>query len=267
MDHPNGLAGSYTQVRCPLCDLVVRIHPDSPRELFRCLGCPQMLDPGIHEIALMAARSKRSMERVSPARIKRFLGFFACMAGNEKDLQGPRALIKGFPEFFPLPFPTTSLAAIRRRSMGESESDTLGLGLEDLSLHLLMEARDRLRRLWGQEDGNWRDWSLIELRKNVWELTAHPSIDPANARLRMAEGPPPEDAFQQAILYFQAHPRTARHCAYHGCNLEEYFFARRPNQRYCSGPCSASSRKESKRKWWDRKGNKLRAARRLAKDR
>jgi hypothetical protein len=96
-------------------------------------------------------------------------------------------------------------------------------------------------------------------------ITGDPNITHRAALTLLEAGPPPKDFFQQALLYLQERARSARRCANSQCAQEPYFFAEKPNQKYCSEICSNAARLESKKNWWDLHGSEWREEREKAR--
>jgi hypothetical protein len=114
----------------------------------------------------------------------------------------------------------------------------------------ILEFRDAVRRAWKAPDKRSRLYAVI----------------PMLARFARREGSP-ESAIERALFYLLDDGHLARVCGNAECPAP-YYWARRPNQKYCSGDCALPAQRETKLRWWQTKGAERRraaAARRLKK--
>ncbi len=287
---------------CPVCWEETRDTLCNENACSRC-GCP--LDWHVHRAESMRERLRLSRRRVSARRARDFLLSLVNMsrveflpqpvehhrppyswlvgvqsADMEAAYESAQLLIKRFPEFFPAPFPEDSYFARRiyKPDNGfppqfnrwpqivrpgiralDDEEDAI-----DKSLHHLVMMHGQLQRLWRTPEKHLRDWMIYVLRREAWEITVDPSVAEIDTAF-VLEQPPPNDAFQQALLYLQTRVHRTRCCGNVDCNQLPYFFADKPNQRYCSDICAYVVQKEAKRKWWVEHGRKWRKSKKLAK--
>jgi hypothetical protein len=254
----------------------------------RC-RCGSRLDPQAHRAEIMRERLRLTRHPVTARRAREFLLTLANMSrdwlvmctaeGIEHVFEGAKRLVKKFPEFFPSPFPEDSYAlrTINRRwqqwphpvepegmlaptFMDSPSSKWMSPSM--YSLHSLVLIHGNMQLLWKTHERKRRDWLVHNLRRDAWEITVHPSVGLDDfGGMFLHDQSPPEDAFQQALLYLQTRAHMARCCANTECKQLPFFFADKPNQKYCSDICSQAVRAEAKRQWWADKGAQWRASR------
>lgn len=281
MMHSNRLASETVEIRCPACGIpatIFRKYPDNGlKPLCSNFNCQQPLDPVEHELRAIDARVRTSMQRFAAHRVRAFLeglvntGGRAGMRANEReDREAAEYFIRQFRDFFPAPFPETSLRIMHQEDPRGPKFGGVSFSQaqrRQLCLDELLGLRNRLRFAWGAEDANRREWLVFDCRKYARFLTAHPSVDLVAAGKVLIDEPPPNDGLQQALRYFQRNGHIARRCAYGRCSLSQFFFAENPNQRYCSEICSAGARSEAKNLWWAQNGAEWRKQRSHRKSR
>ncbi len=129
--------------------------------------------------------------------------------------------------------------------------------------------RDLLRKAWDATDSRKREWYLYELgaydhklredRKLQQEVEDPVLLDavlgeyirPGSTlfRLRTTEPPAKATALDQAVFYFKANSKKARHCLNRDCP-HPYFFQSKKGQKYCSPACSTPAKRAAKLRWW-----------------
>ncbi len=241
------------QVVCPACATESHIERSGK---WTC-ACGQKLDAELHKAEEMREHWRLALRPITAKRARAFLLHLANLtAVNSDDVAGAARLVNRFRGFFPLPFPDDSYLVREMREMSRGTETTADEN-RNMALQQLIACRNRLRHLWVTADREQRDWNMYLLRKYAYSLTAHPTVDTGAHWRMLDESPPPKDAFQQALLYFQLRVQLARICANPNCDVP-YFFADRGNQQYCSDICSYSTRAEAKRQWWATKGEEWR---------
>lgn len=228
--------------------------------------CLQPLDPGAHKAEAIVERQMLALRPIPAERLREFLLDLANMPVLDvDDIAGATRLVGRFREFFPLPYPDDSWLAhaIRTsKARGTPHQDAIpATETRKQSLRSLIGCRNDLRRLWQVEDMDQKDWGIHLLREQMYHISAHPTIASGVFARMLKEGPPPRDALQQALLYFQAKSYLARICARRDCNHLPFFFAEKSNQQHCSPDCARASQSESKRRWWLSEGKRWRKAR------
>jgi len=275
MTHSNRLAAKTVEIRCPACGRPATIFREYPNDGSKphCdnFNCQQQLDPVAHELRAIDARVRKSMQRFPARRLRAFLeglvntGVPAGMRANEReDRRAAEYFIRKFRDFFPEPFPETSLSVVLLEDPRGPKFGGFTFSQEQrrqLSLGRLLGLRNRLRFAWSAEDVDRKEWLVFDCRKSARFLTAHPSIERVVAEKVLIDEPPPYDGFQQALRYFQRNGHIARRCVYRRCDLSQFFFAEHPNQRYCSEICSEAARSEAKNLWWSQNGTEWRKKR------
>jgi hypothetical protein len=263
-------------VRCPACGNDTSI---TGTQKYECRRCGQTLDPREHRIAILAEREAAMMRRINARQARAFLVALANIKGmpyglvflpaSPEDLafqyresfspamdnyQEAKWLVnhKLFRQFFPPNFPDSWLA----RSCGGSEEQK-----QAASLAQIVTARNYLHLAWKATDSDERAWRIRALREFARQITIHPSASSTSLTASLQIGPPPKDAFQQALLYFQSHGSLARRCLNPDCRQTPYFFAEKPNQKYCNERCSEVARNAAKKLWWKRHGTAWRKSR------
>jgi len=73
----------------------------------------------------------------------------------------------------------------------------------------------------------------------------------------------PQTTLQRALAYLMENSHVAKICANPDCR--RYFIADRSNTQYCSEKCLEAARRETKRAWWDEKGDEWRRKRTKSK--
>jgi hypothetical protein len=171
-------------------------------------------------------------------------------------------IVRHFKKFFAPEFPQDSVGLrfskpFREHALGRSmTSDETRL----LALVGVKALQNLLRMAWTTTDKDARQWQTNQLRRLAWGLTVHPSVDQGVLERMLSDGPPPRDTLQQALFYFQSRAPQARLCANPECRQTRFFFADKPNRKYCSDICSEAARTASKKLWWDDHGTEWRKA-------
>jgi hypothetical protein len=250
----------FVNVVCPACGTQHSVRRGDPHE--RLCGCLQKLDADAHKAEVIRERQRLVLTLISARRIREFMLDLLNMPGDTEDVAGAARLVNRFSEFFPKPFPDDCWLV---RSLREER----GVELEErkTALGQLIGLRNHLRYMWRVPEKKTKDWLIHEARKAAFTITAHPTISSGVIERMLVDGPPPEDALQQALLYCQARTHLARLCANPMCDVWPYFFAEKPNQRYCSDSCSYATRAEAKKQWWIDKGHEWRKSQRAATSR
>ena len=249
--------------RCPTC--LRNIHIDFDLALAASTGnrpitceCGQILDRNADDVDVANVRSRTVVRPLDPQTARAFILRLANMRLEWDMLHEADRFVECFPEFFPFSYP--------QRCLGLEIGDLFGVpadmkpeNYELCALSYLYYFQGTLRSAWDCPDKDVRTWRLIAARKEAFYISGDPAISAETAGKVLRSGPPPKDFFQQALLYLQGRIRTARRCANSQCTLGTYFFADKPNQKYCSGVCSDTARRESNKTWWDSNGPEWRA--------
>jgi hypothetical protein len=92
-------------------------------------------------------------------------------------------------------------------------------------------------------------WDSPSLRKREWYLA---DIEGFYHRALNRFGDPPAYALplEALVYYFRRNSERALHCPNPECPAP-YFFRQQKGQKFCSEECANSSRRESKRRWWN----------------
>jgi hypothetical protein len=237
------------------------------------------LNADIHKAEVIGEWWRHALRTITARRARAFILDLANMAGSmpntkvvpPRDLTGAERLVKRFPDFFLPPFPDDTYEGRRflvvmdlmeRTPVGQERVKSLRDAVT-LALLDVIALRDGLRRIW-LSDNERRNWAMHGIREKARRLTAHPRTNGNVLDEMLKDGPPPKDALQQALIYFQSHIRLARRCANSNCKITPYYLADKPNQRYCSEPCSHLADAERKSQWWAEHGEQWRKARKRA---
>jgi hypothetical protein len=107
-----------------------------------------------------------------------------------------------------------------------------------------------LRHAWEAVDQRKRDWFLADL-----EALYHRTTNRWN-------GPPDIATPMEALVYyFRRNARRALRCPNPDCE-EPYFLASKKGQKFCSPKCARPAQLESKRRWWSKRREELKAEKR-----
>jgi hypothetical protein len=249
--------------RCPAC--LREVHVDFELALAASTGnrpitceCGQILDRMADDLDVANVRSRAVVKPLDPQTARAFILRLANMRLEWGLFDEAGRLVDCFPEFFPFSFPHRCLAMEIGDVYGDPSRMVPG-EYEMSAFSYLFWFLGTLRSAWNCEDKDVRTWRLIAARKEAFYISGDPDISAETATKVLGSGPPPKDFFQQALLYLQGRIRTARRCANSQCTLGTYFFADKPNQKYCSGVCSDAARRESNKIWWDSNGAEWRA--------
>jgi hypothetical protein len=242
--------------RCPHCQREtqcdVALMVGSGDHGIRC-ECGQILDRYADDVDVVNFRSKTVIRQLNALTARTFLLRLANMYVDWDKLYEASRLVECYPEFFPSSFRRKCLG-IECGEFGDPAAIKSAAMYECAALALLYCFQGTLRKVWNCYDKDVRSWRLQEARSAAFFISGDPNIERSVAKKLLNSGPPPKDFFQQALLYLQARIRTARRCAYLKCAQEPYFFAEKPNQKYCSEVCSNAVRRESNKNWWDSNG-------------
>lgn len=249
MTESNDLARENIAVRCPACGRETTISVSGTWE---CSSCGQALDAKEHQAENMAKRDAVLMREINASEKRSFLLALA----NSTDSAW---VVKRFPKFFApeLPNDSAPLRWIQSHLRQDMDADAKRLAV----LRQVEGLGNLLRTAWTTSDNDIRQWQTNYLRQFARWLTVHPSTDEDALRRMLQDGPPPRDTLQQALLYFQSRGRMARKCAANEeCRQTRFFFAEKPNQKYCSDTCTEEARNAAKKLWWDQHGTEWRKA-------
>jgi hypothetical protein len=259
MTQPNHLAPkAHIILACPACGEET-LAPDAGVSIF--CGCGQWLSPREHEVGLLKKRDALMMRPISAREAREFLTALANIGGwprhlprhpplellripgiSYKEVPGKdnfkdaEWLLKRFSKFFPPDIP---------KDAGEREKYLLQL----------LEVRNYLRLAWETSDLSKRLWRIKTVMSFARRLTVHRTVEPHTLQTVLELEGPPKDAIQQSLLYFEARASLARQCLNPDCRKDRFFFAEKPNQKYCSDPCSEVARSAAKKLWWDMHGS------------
>ena len=205
---------------------------------------------------------------VSPKRLESFLKKLANLQASAEAVE---QLKREFPEFLP-DFPTdsrpasllrqrmlreenglgwsttepafrsVSIARLRRQCSQEKFTELLGHPQKIPVLLLLLLSVD-VQQAWETSIYATREWRIGHLRNQVWELLTPEGWD--------APEDPPVMPLYRAISHLHNEATRARRCANGDCS-EPFFFATWRNQKFCGQKCAAHSKREAKRRSWQK---------------
>jgi hypothetical protein len=258
MTEVNRLATNATiTLTCPACSEETLIT-ETQTPFCRC---GQKLDSKQHEAGLLKKREAVMMRSISAREKRAFLTALANIGGMPRYLplhppsELPRIpgvsykevpgkdnfkdaewLVQRFKNFFPPDIP---------KDQEEREEYLLQL----------LHTRNYLRLAWEASDLSKKLWRIKTLRSFARRLTVHQTVEPQTLQRVLELEGPPKDAIQQSLLYFEDRASLARQCLNPDCRKDRFFFAEKPNQKYCSDPCSEVARSAAKKLWWDMHGS------------
>jgi len=126
----------------------------------------------------------------------------------------------------------------------------------------LLQFRDHLRQAWIEPNPQMREWDIFYLRPLAWEW-ATPDVICTTISIASAKTgevisavelrPPILTPAEQSILHLLKNSARTRYCGNPDC-FTPYFWAVKPNSKYCSFDCALPAKLAAKRKWWARSG-------------
>ena len=121
-----------------------------------------------------------------------------------------------------------------------------GDSLEDKA-SVLCELQRRVRTLWSIQDRRERHWGIVRILMDLHRAPHREMSKHADAFI-----PPPPSLLEEALAVLE-NSDSAKYCGNPQC-AEPYFFADRPNQKYCSPECGKHGQREAKRRYWGKSG-------------
>jgi hypothetical protein len=132
---------------------------------------------------------------------------------------------------------------------------------------MLSDSVEVLRKAWrSTADQRAREWYVFMLRAAHYDTRQADPQRYSPPLIPVELEPPPLDAFEQAMLYFQRRGPAAMFCQRVGCTTP-YFFRRERRDKCCSDLCTHLFRTQYQRDWWEGTGKEKRNKKRGAASR
>jgi len=135
------------------------------------------------------------------------------------------------------------------------DGELLHLPSELCGRHHLTDIGSRVRFVRDRVQGLWSEIGQQLLIDDLREILFPADFEIDWKRRRLVYKP--QTMLQGAFYYLLQNANLAKICGNSGC-AKRFFFAKRPNERYCSDACFAEAQRAAKRGWWEEHGKEWR---------